>query len=198
MASNWLNNARSLVVSWLVPTATLSHPAHCLAPMVIIFQCYHFEYSFITSLEPGQLFLNTQPNTRTDACRLNCQLLICGTDGILWYFQQNMHRIMYVLGWLTVYTLKRGLFWCLFHSLLRNSGNKHRNNTRVGVHKQFVARVHTLFYFLHDITNHWMTIKTIISTHRPRVSLSRFTICWWRHNRLLVTSQIPDNCEAIA
>ena len=42
-----------------------------------------------------------------------------------------------------------------------------------------------------------MTIKTMVSTHRPRVSFARFTFCWWRHNRLLMTSQWPDNCVTI-
>ena len=59
--------------------------------------------------------------------------------------------------------------------------------------KQFVTSVHKLFYFLHDITNPQITIKTTIFTHRSRVSLARFSYCWWRHNRLLVTSQRPDN-----
>ena len=63
--------------------------------------------------------------------------------------------------------------------------------------KQFVTRVHTLCYFLHDVTNPWITIKTTIFTHRPRVWLARFSFCWWRHNRLLMTSQWPDNCVAI-
>ena len=34
-------------------------------------------------------------------------------------------------------------------------------------------------------------------THRPRVSLAGFSFCWWRYNRLLMTSQWPDNCDAI-
>ena len=42
-----------------------------------------------------------------------------------------------------------------------------------------------------------MTIKTTIFTHRLRVSLARFSFCWWRHNRLLMTSQWPDNCDTI-
>ena len=63
--------------------------------------------------------------------------------------------------------------------------------------KQFVTRVHTLLYFLHDITNTWTTIKTKIFTHRPRGSLAQSTFCWWRHNRVLMTSQWPDNCDAI-
>ena len=42
-----------------------------------------------------------------------------------------------------------------------------------------------------------MTITTMIFIHRPRVSLAQFTVCSWRHNRLLMTSQRPDNCDAI-
>ena len=72
-------------------------------------------------------------------------------------------------------------------------------NTKITLewaHKQFVTRVHTLFYFLHDIANPLMTLKTRIFTHHPRVSIARFTFCWKRHNRLAMTSQWPDNCDA--
>ena len=41
------------------------------------------------------------------------------------------NKIMYVLLWQTVYVLTGVLFWCLFHSLLRDSGNKHQNNPLV-------------------------------------------------------------------
>ena len=63
-------------------------------------------------------------------------------------------------------------------------------------HKQFVTRVHTLFYFLHDITNPKMTPKTRIFACHPHVSLARFTFCSWRHTRLAMTSQWPDICDA--
>ena len=39
--------------------------------------------------------------------------------------------MMYVLSWRTVSALTRVLFWYLFPSLLRNSGNKHQNNPLV-------------------------------------------------------------------
>ena len=54
------------------------------------------------------------------------------------------NKIMYVLLWRTVYALTRVLFWCLFPSLLRNSGNKNQI-TLSWAHKQFATRVHTLF-----------------------------------------------------
>ena len=64
-------------------------------------------------------------------------------------------------------------------------------------HKQFVTRVHTSFYFSHDIRNTQMTTKTTIFSHQHRVSLVLFTFYWWRHNWLLMTSQWPDNCDLI-
>ena len=65
------------------------------------------------------------------------------------------------------------------------------------VQKQFDTRVHTLFYFFHDITNPYMMIKMTIFTHHPHVSVAQFSFCWWCHNRLLMTSQWPDNCGGI-
>ena len=41
------------------------------------------------------------------------------------------NKIMYVLSWRTVSVLTRVLFLCLFPSLLRNSRNKHQNNSPV-------------------------------------------------------------------
>ena len=41
-----------------------------------------------------------------------------------------------------------------------------------------------------------MMLKTRIFACHPRVSLARFTFCWWRNNRLAMTSQWPDNCDA--
>ena len=67
------------------------------------------------------------------------------------------------------------------------------------VQKQFFTRVHISFYFLHDITNPLMTIKTTILTHRPCVSLARFSSaddvtidCWWRHNGQTIVTWLRD------
>ena len=43
------------------------------------------------------------------------------------------NKMIYVLSWRTVSALTRLSFWCLFPSLLRNSGNKHQNNPLVSV-----------------------------------------------------------------
>ena len=104
---------------------------------------------------------------------------------------------MYVLEWRTVSALTRGLCWCLFSELRSNEGNKHQHNTRVSTE---TVR-HESIYIILFLTRHnesQMTIKTTILTCRPRVSLARFSFCWWRHSRLLMTSQWPDNCDAIA
>ena len=39
--------------------------------------------------------------------------------------------------------------------------------------------------------------KSTIFTHSPRVSFVWFLFCWWHHNRLLMTSQWPHNCDRI-
>ena len=38
---------------------------------------------------------------------------------------------MYVLKRLTVYVLKRVLFWCLFPEMHNIKGNEHQNNTQL-------------------------------------------------------------------
>ena len=78
----------------------------------------------------------------------------------------------------------------------RQRRNKHQNNTRVSAE---TVR-HESTYIILFLTRHNGSInvdKTTIFTHRPRVSLARFSFCWWRHNRLLMTSHWPDNCDAI-
>ena len=103
---------------------------------------------------------------------------------------------MYVLQWRTVSVLTRGLFWCLFPELRSTQGNKNQNNPRV------IAETvrHESTYIILFLTRYNESINdnaTTIFTHRPRVSLTQFSFCWWHHNRLLMTSQWPDNCDAI-
>ena len=72
------------------------------------------------------------------------------------------------LGWNAEMFMHSGvLFWCLFPVLLRNTGNKHQNNTQVSA-KQFIMTVHPLFYYLvlHDIMNPWMTSRKTTFTCR--------------------------------
>ena len=74
--------------------------------------------------------------------------------------------------------------------------NKHQNNTRVSAE---TVR-HESTYIILFLTRQNESInddKTTIFTHRYHVSLTQFSFCWWRHNRLSMTSQWPDNCDAI-
>ena len=90
---------------------------------------------------------------------------------------------MYVLEWRIVSALTRGLFYT-------------KNNTRVSAETVH----HESAYIILFLTRHNESIdddKTTMFTHRPRVSLAQFSFCWWRHNRLLMTSQWPDNCDAV-
>ena len=103
---------------------------------------------------------------------------------------------MYVLEWRIVSALTRGLFWCLFPELRSNEGNKYQNNTRMSTE---MVR-HESTYIILFLTRHNESIndyKKKSFTHRPHVSRAWFSFCWWRHNRLLMMSQWPDNCDAI-
>ena len=104
---------------------------------------------------------------------------------------------MYVLEWRGFSALTRGLFWCLFPELQSNEGNKYQNNTWVRAETVRHESTYIIILFLTRHNKYIMTIKTTIFTHCIHVSLTQFLFCWWHHNRLLMTSQWPDNCDAI-
>ena len=53
-----------------------------------------------------------------------------------------------------------------------------------------------MYYFITRYKNQSMMMNTAILIHRLHFPLPLFMLCWWRHNRLLMTSQLPDNCDA--
>ena len=62
---------------------------------------------------------------------------------------------MYVLSWRPVSALTHVLFWCLFPSLLLNSGNKHQNNALVSAetvrHSSTYIILYNLFFLYFDL-----------------------------------------------
>ena len=93
----------------------------------------------------------------------------------------DIYRIMYVLEWRTV-------------SATREISTK--INTLLSAETVRHESTYTILF----LTRHKESIddyKMTIFTHRPLVSLAQFSFCWWRHNRLLMTSQWPDNYDAI-
>ena len=102
---------------------------------------------------------------------------------------------MYVLEWRIVSALMRGSFWCLFPELRSKEGNKYQNNTRASVE---TVR-HESTYIILFLTRHNESMNDYkndeLYTSSP--CRTRFSFCWWRPNRLLMTSQWPDNCDAI-
>ena len=105
--------------------------------------------------------------------------------------------IMYVLVWRTVSALTRGLFWCLCPELRSNQGNKRHNNTRVSAETVRHESTYIILFLKRHNESKNDDKNYDLYTHHPRVSLTRFSFCWWCHNRLLMTSQWPDNCDAI-
>ena len=87
----------------------------------------------------------------------------------------------------------------MFISRVRShEGNKHQI-TLEWVQKQFVTRVHTLFYFLHDKTNPQMTIKrrflhiAPVSHSLGFQSADDITIdCWWRPNDQTIATRTGE------
>ena len=53
---------------------------------------------------------------------------------------------MYVLSLQTVFALTRVLFWYLFPSLLRNSGNKYQNNPLVSAETVHHSSIYIILY----------------------------------------------------
>ena len=88
------------------------------------------------------------------------------------------------------------LFWCSFPELRSNEGNKYQNNTRVG--SETVR--HESTYIILFLTRHNEHINddknNYLYTSSPCLTHSGF-VCWWRHDWLLMTSQWPNNCDAI-
>ena len=103
---------------------------------------------------------------------------------------------MYVLEWRIVSALTRGLFWCLFPELRSNEGNKYQNNPLVSAETVRHESTYIILFLTrhNESTNDYKNDEFYTSS---RVALARFSFCWWRHNRLLMTSQWPGNCDAI-
>ena len=102
----------------------------------------------------------------------------------------------YVLDWRTVSALMRGLFGYLFPELRSNGGNKHQNNTWVSAETVCHERTYIILFLTwhNESINDNKNYHLYASSHG---SLARFLFCWWRHNRMLMISQWPDNCDAI-
>ena len=110
-------------------------------------------------------------------------------DSILKYFMLNWYRIMHKLKWRNVMHSQEKYFGVDFPSC-EATEEINTTITLKWVHKHSVERVHTLFYFLHDIMNPYMTIKMMIFTHWPHVSLVRFIFCWWCHTDLKIVMKM--------
>ena len=81
------------------------------------------------------------------------------------------NKIMYVLSRWTVSALTRVLIWCLFPSLLRNSGNKHQNNPLVSAETVRHSSTYIILYF-----QHWFRLW--LSADQ---ATSHYLNQWWLH-----------------
>ena len=103
-------------VMWLGITSWISRDR-----VTIVWSLWRHQRSFVASSGEGK---PSEWETLT-ICKDRCFLSFMDS------FCRVMNKIMPVFSWRTVSALTRVLLWCLFPSLLRNSGNKHENNPLV-------------------------------------------------------------------
>ena len=78
------------------------------------------------------------------------------------------NKIMYEFSWRTVSALTRVLFWCLFPSLLRKSGNKHQNKpSRERWNSSSLEYIHHSLY-----GNNWYYIPYFSINQSPTIHTS--------------------------
>ena len=72
-----------------------------------------------------------QPNINRGSGKRRWCMRVAVFIVIDWIVCRVRNKITHVFSWRTVYALIRVLVWCLFPSVLSNSGNKHKNNPLV-------------------------------------------------------------------
>ena len=70
--------------------------------------------------------------------------------------------MIYVLSWRTVSALTWVLFWYLFPSLLRKSGNKHQNNHLVSAETIRHSSTYIILYIFHSRLSCWVFVAVIL------------------------------------
>ena len=78
----------------------------------------------------------------------------------------------------------------------RIAGNTHQNNTRVSANSVNHGRTYIVIFLIrHDESIDDDRNDDLYTSSLD--SLARFYFCWWRHKRLLGTSQWSGSCDAI-
>ena len=73
------------------------------------------------------------------------------------FIMSYRNKIMYVLSWKTVSALTRVLLLCLFTSLLRNLGNKHKNNPLMSAETVCHSSTYIVLYTLYTVIWHGLS-----------------------------------------
>ena len=92
---------------------------------------------------------------------------------------------------------REGYFGVYFILVLQsNKGNKHQNNTRVSAETVRHKSTYIILFLIWHNEPINDDKSEDLYTSSPCLT-RRFLFCWWRHNRFLMTSQWPNNCDAI-
>ena len=108
------------------------------------------------------------------------------------------NKIMHVPLWRTVYALTPVLFWCLFPSLLRNSGNKHQNNPHVCASTFSHASTYIILYNRNTYTVkttslYWNGTQYLSSSANSSFLADDFTHWYQRQYFLVEVTLTPVN-----
>ena len=115
--------------------------------LIFTWSCHNGHYDVISNL----LWCHQQNETWASETRGRCVKIVVFTIIQIDLLCRVRNKIMYELSWRTVAALTRGLFfWCLFTSLLRNSGNNHQNNPLVSAETVRHSSTYIILY-LHAI-----------------------------------------------
>ena len=92
------------------------------------------------------------------------------------------NEMMDLLSWRTAHVLTRVLFWCLFLSLLRNSGNKHQNNPLVSASIVRHSGTYIILHFTRNVFVLIQLMQTTADVRRMEIGLQTHdpvSICRW-------------------
>ena len=94
-----------------------------------------------------------------------------------------INTVMYVPSWRTVCALCRVLFWCLFHSLLHNSGNKYQNDPLVST--QTVCYMSKCIIFYWRKYGFWQKTYLPTNTKQSSETIMSTLFAWPGFNQMI-------------
>ena len=119
---------------------------------------------------------------------------------LMWAYQVNPQKHISMKSY-----WKYSLFHsrkCIWKCRLQNvshfcSGLNSSNGYQLSIQQSDITVMKWKWFYCYELHRCNNNSKLSTPSRNPNSCISIFCICWWRHNRLLMTSQWPDSCDAI-